>query len=261
MGTLQKFKTEDKSSRVTEAAKRREELSERITKKLQSETALNHDIQETDRELKTLRIATDTAEALWRQKDIALSSRHALLRPTAHFLHTSLPLPHPPAFETNLLNPAPIPISTGPTRDPPVKSDLPPLYFLPKILMPHQDDLIKSQVANIEELISEEVAALAAEREQIRTTTRENRKRMEELSAKLSELRKQVRTTKDKDSTGPDHEKGESRMRTDDLGRAPREEMMEVDDKSKNEKSKDVRDEKEKGVKIEGDEGDIEVEY
>lgn len=128
-------------------------MSERITKKLQSETALNHDIQETDRELKTLRIATDTAEALWRQKDIAvcappslshyfflfllnlpfapkLSSRHALLKPTAHFLHTSLPLPHPPAFETNLLNPAPIPISTGPTRDPPVKSDLPPLYFV-----------------------------------------------------------------------------------------------------------------------------------
>lgn len=59
-----------------------------------------------------------------------LSSRHALLKPTAHFLHTSLPLPHPPAFETNLLNPAPIPISTGPTRDPPVKSDLPPLYFV-----------------------------------------------------------------------------------------------------------------------------------
>lgn len=59
-----------------------------------------------------------------------LSSRHALLKPTAHFLHTALPLPHPPAFETNLLNPAPIPISTGPTRDPPVKSDLPPLYFV-----------------------------------------------------------------------------------------------------------------------------------
>lgn len=63
-----------------------------------------------------------------------LSSRHALLRPTAHFLHTSLPLPHPPAFETNLLNPAPIPISTGPTRDPPVKSDLPPLYFVSRHL-------------------------------------------------------------------------------------------------------------------------------
>lgn len=53
-------------------AKRREELSERITRKLQSETALNHDIQETDRELKTLRIATETAEAVWRQKEIAV---------------------------------------------------------------------------------------------------------------------------------------------------------------------------------------------
>ncbi|XAO25683.1 hypothetical protein I312_104511 [Cryptococcus bacillisporus CA1280] len=269
LGTLQKFKTEDKSSRVTEAAKRREELSERITKKLQSETALNHDIQETDRELKTLRIATETAEAIWRQKEIALSSRHALLKPTAHFLHTALPLPHPPAFETNLLNPAPIPLSAGPTRDPPVKSDLPPLYFLPKILMPHQDDLIKSQVANIDELISEEVAALAAEREQIRTTAKENKKRMEELSAKLSELRKQVKTSKDKDRDlkGGGTEKSESGLKTDELGRAPREEMMEVDDdkskedKSRGDKVKDVRDEKEKGVKIEGDEGDIEVEY
>lgn len=135
--------------------------------------------------------------------------------------------------------------------------------------MPHQDDLIKSQVANIDELISEEVAALAAEREQIRTTARENKKRMEELSAKLSDLRKQVRTSKDKDRDlkGGGTEKSESGLQTDELGRAPREEMMEVDDdkskedKSKDDKVKDVRDEKEKGVKIEGDEGDIEVEY
>lgn len=67
-------------------------------------------------------------------------------------------------------------------------------------------------------------------------TSIKNRERIQELSSKLGDLRKQVR---------PESGRRESR---DELGRTPREEMeVDVD--------------REAGVQIRGDEGDVEVEY
>ncbi|TYJ53090.1 hypothetical protein B9479_006271 [Cryptococcus floricola] len=280
LGTLQKFQTEDKSTRGSEAARKREEVSERIAKKLHQETALNHEITETDRELKGLKIASEHAEATLRQKDISIGARHSLLQSTAKFLHTRLPLPHPPVFEGGLFNPAPLPISVGPKREPPIKTDLPPLYFLPKILLPHQQGTIASQTTNLSERISEEQASLETERQHVRTLVKENRVRIEELSEKLGGLRRQVRperaderiTERDRghmrsersaDQREPRRARGGDRgVGVDELGRARREDMMDVDqDKEEGDKAVDLRDEREKGVKIQGDDGDIEVEY
>lgn len=47
-------------------------MSERIATKLRSEANLHHEIAESERELKTLRIATDSAEVVLRQKGIAV---------------------------------------------------------------------------------------------------------------------------------------------------------------------------------------------
>jgi hypothetical protein len=73
LGTLQKFKTEDKTSRTSEAAKRREEVAGRIAAKIRSENNLHHEIAESERELKTLRIQTDSAEYVLKHKDAAVS--------------------------------------------------------------------------------------------------------------------------------------------------------------------------------------------
>ena len=96
LGTLQKFKNDDKSSRTSEAvgtaiwrevhslmwcqAKRREQVSERIASKLKSESTLHHDIAESERELKNLRIMTDSAEFVLKHKDAAVSNPESLLQ-------------------------------------------------------------------------------------------------------------------------------------------------------------------------------------
>lgn len=89
LGTLQKFKNDDRSSRTSEAAsppflspalnidvdfqaKRREQVSERIATKLRSEATLHHEIAESEKELKTLRIATDSADFVLKHKDAAV---------------------------------------------------------------------------------------------------------------------------------------------------------------------------------------------
>lgn len=53
--------------------KRREQVSERIATKLRSEATLHHQIAESERELKSLRIATDSADFVLKHKDAAVS--------------------------------------------------------------------------------------------------------------------------------------------------------------------------------------------
>ncbi|WRT68405.1 uncharacterized protein IL334_005381 [Kwoniella shivajii] len=262
LGTLQKFQKDDKSSRTSEAAKRREQVSERIAAKLRSETTLHTEILDSEKELKSLKINTESAEYVLKHKQVALKARHDFLEPTSKFLYTSLPPPEPLIFESNLLNPSPIPLSKGPGREPPHGKDLAPLYYLPKILLPHQTSALKSRQANLSELISEEIDTLEKEKEKVESTSITNRKRIEELSDKLVELRQQVKHTNEEggDSQGAS---GSSRRRggggrgrderEDDFGRTPREEMDLDRDREK--------DGEERGVVIKGDEGDIEVEY
>ena len=48
-------------------------MSERIASKIRSETNLHHEIADSERELKTLRIQTDSAEFIIKHKDAAVS--------------------------------------------------------------------------------------------------------------------------------------------------------------------------------------------
>ncbi|WVF72805.1 hypothetical protein IAT40_007623 [Kwoniella sp. CBS 6097] len=289
LGTLQKFQKDDKSSRTSEAAKRREQVSERIAAKLRSESELRNEIADSEKELKSLRISTESSEYVLRHKEVALQARHEALKPTSKFLYTSLPAPVPPIFESHLLHPSPIPLVRGPGREPPHGKELPPLYYLPKILLPHQKDALHTREVNIAEIISEESSAIVKEREEITSTSEKNRRRIEELTDRLSELRQKV---KGENGDGRGSERSERRSERDEMGRTPREEMQ-VDrvrdhqrererDRDQSMDEEDVkretdrpdraddsevrageaeREEKEKGVLIKGDEGDIEVEY
>ncbi|WWC71560.1 uncharacterized protein I206_105518 [Kwoniella pini CBS 10737] len=257
LGTLQKFQKDDKSSRTSEAAKRREQVSERIAAKLRSENTLFNEIAESEKEIKTLKISVESSEYILKHKEVALQARHDFLKPTSKFLYTSLPPDEPLIFETNLINPSPIPLSKGPSREPPHGKELAPLYYLPKILLPSQASTLKSRQANIQEIISEEVDSIEKERENTRSTAIRNKDRIQELQEKLIELRKQVKSSKgEEDNTNEARSRSSNRRDRDrdDLGRTPREEM-EVDQPS------ETKDNEERGVVIKGDEGDIEVEY
>jgi chromosome segregation ATPase len=128
---------------------------------------------------------------------------------------------------------------------------------LPKILLPEQQSELKSTIANIEELISEELASLEKERKEAADTSSRNKERISELSSKLSDLRKQVKPLEIKGRAFNGH--------TDELGRERRpteEETMDVDDEKDQEREREqARNDKEKGVQIRGDDGDVEVEY
>jgi hypothetical protein len=54
-------------------AKKREELSERIATKLKSETSLHNEILEKERELKGLKISTDSADFVIKHKEVTVS--------------------------------------------------------------------------------------------------------------------------------------------------------------------------------------------
>jgi hypothetical protein len=193
-------------------------------------------------------------------------ARHASLKPTSRFLYTSLPSNAPFIHEGNLLNPAPIPLATGPRREPPHPKAAQPLYFvryllssllpkkadrqLPKILLPHQKSTLNTRIANIDELIADEAEALEKEKESIKRTSRSNKARIEELADSLDELRRKVK---------PDAARaGRGDRERDDFGRTPKE-KMEVDEREDNVLRE--REEREKGVQIKGEDGDVEVEY
>jgi hypothetical protein len=163
-------------------------------------------------------------------------ARHASLKPTSRFLYTSLPSNAPFIHEGNLLNPAPIPLATGPRREPPHPKAAQPLYFvrhviprlnradeqLPKILLPHQKSTLNTRIANIDELITDEAEALEKEKESIKRTSRSNKARIEELADSLDELRRKVK---------PDAARaGRGDRERDDFGRTPKE-KMEVDER------------------------------
>ena len=122
--------------------------------------------------------------------------------------------------------------------------------------MPEQEAELKSTIANIDELISDEAAGLAKERKEAAETASKNKARMSELSSKLSDLRKQVKPleTKGRASTGATDELGRDRRPTED-------EKMDMDDADHDKERERERTEKEKGVQIRGDDGDVEVEY
>lgn len=73
LGTLRKFQDDDKSKRTSEAARRREETSARIAAKIASETNAQHELVGTERELRTLRIATENAAYMLEHREIAVS--------------------------------------------------------------------------------------------------------------------------------------------------------------------------------------------
>lgn len=121
---------------------------------------------------------------------------------------------------------------------------------LPKILLPEQEDELKSTIANVDELITDEVAALAKEKEESTVTAARNRERIAELSLKLGDLKKQVKPLEIKGRAAREGT-------TDEMGRTRREsrresESMQVDEAEK---------EPEPSFQVRGENGDVEVEY
>ena len=136
---------------------------------------------------------------------------------------------------------------------------------LPKILLPEQEDELKSRTANIDELITDEIAALVKEKEETTERVRNNRGRIEELSTKLSDLKSRVKPSdRDRRRNGNEDE-------VDELGRSRRRDSERDDRRDRNDRGErersrdrgmDVDEEKEREAgRVQGEDGDVEVEY
>jgi C4-dicarboxylate-specific signal transduction histidine kinase len=98
------------------------------------------------------------------------------------------------------------------------------------------------------------MTALEAEKENIKKTSRANKARIEELTDRLTELRKQVKPDTARRESTRDRDR-------DDFGRMPRDQDEKMDEDKSGDVEKIETDDREKGVQIKGDDGDIEVEY
>lgn len=103
------------------------------------------------------------------------------------------------------------------------------------------------------------MTALETEKENIKKTSRANKARIEELTERLTELRKQVKPDTARREQ-PTRDRNRDRDR-DDFGRIPRDVDEKMDEDKGAEVEKNEGDDREKGIQIKGDDGDIEVEY
>ena len=94
------------------------------------------------------------------------------------------------------------------------------------------------------------MAALETEKESIKKTSRSNKARIEELADSLDDLRRKVKP--DSARRGGDRER-------DDFGRTPKD-KMDIEEEREDSVMRE-REEREQGVQIKGEDGDVEVEY
>ncbi|KAL1406892.1 hypothetical protein Q8F55_006304 [Vanrija albida] len=206
LGTLQKFKDDDGRSRGSAAAQRREQTSARIAERLRSETSKLHEIAEAERELKALRVGAESAAYVLKHKEIALAAQGASLRTAARYLATTAGA-GTPVFEATLIAAAPLPLARGPARIERAKA----LYFLPKVLLPHQEERLRAQAADAERLESEAEAALRAEKDEARAAAAASRERIAELGDKLHALKDKRKAEEGEGEAAPPREVREDR--------------------------------------------------
>ncbi len=168
LGTLQKASHEDKLHRASDAAKKRQQLETRLASKLRSETAVVRRKEDARRD-KTTALRK---EEEWGVRDSVAKQRRKRLPLLAGFLCTAgddlqVKRGHPP-----------------------------PVYYLPKVLLSEQEDVLARRRQEAQDAAEREWAAFAAEKE---AGIRE----IEDLRRKVSEAEKAERED-DKESMDVD---------------------------------------------------------
>ncbi|KAH9833439.1 uncharacterized protein C8Q71DRAFT_712788 [Rhodofomes roseus] len=172
LGTLTKAKNEDRQRGQSDAAKKRQEIEQRLQDKLRKET----DSVRRAEEAKKDKTASNRKEEELQLKDSIYKLRRTRLPLLANFLLTSdnipdIPLTDPPSLpeppqdpdNTNLAA-ATARASKAPALAGPPRSHPPPLYYLPVILTPAQEAFLKQRKEEVKAAAEAEWSAFAAER-------------------------------------------------------------------------------------------------
>lgn len=112
-----------------------------------------------------------------------MSARHRALRSASRYLSTT----STPASSDGALFPtSPAPIAQ---RGSGTLGGSTSLYFLPKVLLPHQEEALRAREEEIRRTIDDEEDQLERDQREAREKARENAEKMEELEAKVRGLR------------------------------------------------------------------------
>ncbi|QRV98214.1 hypothetical protein RhiJN_26233 [Ceratobasidium sp. AG-Ba] len=191
LGTLKKAKDEDKVRASTETAKRRAEVEERLARELNR----RKDQVRMESESKKQRSKANQREEELALKDSMIRQRQATLPALANFLLTTDHIPSDFTFDpsatavpesgdadTNMADtkegtqPAPLtgkqlsqflpvpPRSKNAPSGPGARTDGPPVYFLPAVLLPNQKAFLERRQVETKRLLAAEEEAWKAER-------------------------------------------------------------------------------------------------
>jgi len=183
LGTLNKAKVEDKERGASDAAKKRQEIEQRLQDKLRKET----DSVRRAEEAKKDKATANRKEEELQLKDSIYKLRRTRLPLVANFLSTAdhiPPIPSPeddndnetmgsPQEETSKTNPL----------TPPSRSHPPPLYYLPAVLTPAQEAFLNKRKAVVKEATEKEWSSFVEERKQGIEEIETLRKRVAEAEA------------------------------------------------------------------------------
>lgn len=185
--------------KLTPQAQRRAATQSRIAARLQTDAIQSSALLAAERELRTVQTALAGDTFLDRQ--LAAEARHQLLESAKGYLSTT---PSPPLSRAGLGASAPRhPSRNAAQPDQLFPGDLLPsaavatakglsaLYFLPKVLLPEQEDTLRRQERDVADLIEREKSQIEGERERHAETRAAQEKKFRELRARVDELRAQ----------------------------------------------------------------------
>jgi len=207
VGTLNKAKIEDKERNASDAAKKRQLIEQRLQAKLRKET----DSVRRAEEAKKDKTAANRKEEELQLKDSVYKLRRTRLPLLANFLVTSDIIPTDDS--------SPPPASTNPLASVP-RSHPPPLYYLPAILTPAQENFMAKRKAEVTEAAEKEWSLFVEER----TAGIEEIKQLRQKVAE-EEARKKSDKAPEKDEMDADAPHDESALASKDTD-------MEIDDGS-----------------------------
>ncbi|KIK68444.1 hypothetical protein GYMLUDRAFT_35866 [Collybiopsis luxurians FD-317 M1] len=185
LGTLNKAKIEGKERDASEAAKRRQLLEARLQAKLRNETA---EVRKQEEAKKDKTLATRKEEELGVKVSV-YRLRRTRLPLLANFLITSDAVPEDPTMDDSETIQADDPQARAKllSNANPPRSHPPPLYYLPKILLPSQAAFLRKRKEEVTAAAALEWSSFTNERNESVQEIKELREKVADAQAAAAE--------------------------------------------------------------------------
>ncbi|GAA5845678.1 hypothetical protein JCM11251_003927 [Rhodosporidiobolus azoricus] len=238
LGTLKRAKAQVSTVNKTDAGRKRAEVDEKLQEKLGKERREAMEKEGREREIKDLKWEVQRREEEIASADAIYRTRHNAKLDLAGFLCTTFTLPPsstkpsvsstdpsnphsstslsiPPAFLPNLPHAMTLQNPSS-SSNPSTSSAARPIYYLPRRLLPSQEDRIESQIDAVKSAMRKEREAWEEEKREKREEMGKKRERLEELQGQVErrEREERQRRRREQEDRLDREEEGRRRERT-----------------------------------------------